>query len=397
MTAFDFDLLEHQRAESYARAVLADAGPYPSMDGETPPLTPIRSYMSPIDTSPTNSYREHLRRRTSSFSSNHSRSPLTPRKHRFSDASHLSHDGDGGEGMVKTGNLADELDQLDDDMEEDEEAMEGAATGHREGDNDTRDSGIDVTYSSKKNSPHVPNFSKPFGGVAERADEGGKQDELSPELDEMMNSVARMASYASTSEDPLIPRTIASLQDLGNQSSLEASTQRFITSTNSISAHLVAQSKSFQNVSTALFSPFFSYTSWLDPQAIEEIIPLVDELLQSLPFPDPAPLQGMQKLERETSNMLQTLSHLTDTLQMGKQITSTAARHLRTTQTMVAELRRERERGELARHELMKNNAEESLKRRRYAGECRDVQDGFEMECERLRAGLLVEGGLIAA
>lgn len=358
--------------------------------------------MSPIDTSPTNSYREHLRRRTSSFSSNHSRSPITPRKHRFSDASHLSHDGDGncGDSMLKTGNLADELDQLDDDVEdegEDEEEMEGTMNRQRECEKDTRDSGIDVTYSSKKNSPHVRNFSKPFGGAAEGPDEGETQDELTPELEELMNNVARMASHASNSEDPLIARTIASLQDLGNQSSLEASTQRFITSTNSITAHLIAQSRSFQNVSTALFSPFFSYTTLPDPQAIEEIIPLVDELLQSLPFPDPAPLQGMQKLERETSNMMQTLSHLTDTLQMGKQMTSTAARHLRTTQTMVAELRRERERAEFARHELNNTNSEENLKRRRCAGECRDVQDGFEMECERLRASLLVEGGLIAA
>ena len=55
----------------------------------SPPATPRRQHMvSPIDTtaaSPTNSFREHLRRRTSSFSSNHDRSPVTPRsRHRFS-------------------------------------------------------------------------------------------------------------------------------------------------------------------------------------------------------------------------------------------------------------------------------------------------------------------------
>ena len=91
----------------------------------SPPLSPIRDFITPIDTSPTNSYREQLRRRNSSFSSIHDRSPVTPRsRHRSSIASNYSQhsmtpaDGADGGGM---GNLADELDFLSDEEEYEEE------------------------------------------------------------------------------------------------------------------------------------------------------------------------------------------------------------------------------------------------------------------------------------
>lgn len=296
------------------------------------------------------------------------------------------------------GNLADELDQLDDDEEEayqEEETAEPVLDAQndeaeQEALDGARDSGIDVSYSSRKGSPGIKNFSKPFSIREKPPDKEREEseDKLSPELEDAMNNIARMTSYSATSEDPLIPRTVALLRDLGNQSGLEVAAQRLTTSTNSLANFVGAQSKSLQALSTSLYSPL-GFGAVLDIEIVEETIPLVDLILKNLPIPDPAPLQGLQKLDRESTSLLQTASQLRDTLQMGKQITNSAARHLRTTVTMVEDLRRERERADLARHELAKSDVETQLRERRCAAECKDVLAGFDEFCDALRASLV--------
>ena len=295
------------------------------------------------------------------------------------------------------GNLADELDQLDDEEDVDEETTK-VAVEEVEAVDGARDSGIDVSYASKRGSPGVRNFSKPFGGAAKRLDEREEAGEelLSPELEEAMSAVARMASYTGATEDPLIQRVMGLLQDLGNQSTLEAGVQRLLTSTNAMTSHLGVQSKSLQGLMTTLYSPMAVFSPPLDPAVLEETIPLIEVLLRELPVPDPAPLQGIQKLDRETANVIHTLSQFTDTLQMGKHATNTASRHLRTTQTMVVELRRERERAEAARLELSKTDWSNRIQNRWCAGECRDIMGGFERMCDDLRQNLVEAGGAAA-
>ncbi|KAF2207885.1 hypothetical protein CERZMDRAFT_11389, partial [Cercospora zeae-maydis SCOH1-5] len=378
----------------------------------SPPLSPVRQYMvSPLDTSPSrSSYREHLRRRTSSFSSNHDRSPTTPKsRHRFSNASQLSADYPGspvdeGGGLEGTGNLADELDQLD----EGEDDFEEGATEeglHTDGEEQSRDSGIDVSYaqSAKSSNPpsahHMRNFSKPFGGgederspiearAAEQQDEVNIEDRFSSELEDLMNTIARMTSYTSTSEDPLVPRTIVQLQDLGNQTNLEAGAHRLTTGTNSMTSHLSTQAKAMQTTTQSLFPVVAGFAAPLDAALIDETLPLMDVLKESIPQPDIVVVQKLQKLERETMEVIATLSQLTDTLQMGKQITNSAARHLRTTQTMVVELRRERERAESARVDLQQNGWGEKIQDRWCGGQCKDIISGFEARCDTLRGEL---------
>ncbi|KAL1587333.1 hypothetical protein WHR41_03870 [Cladosporium halotolerans] len=368
----------------------------------SPPLSPIRNYISPIDTSPTNSYREQRRRRNSSFSSNHDRSPVTPRsRHRSSIASNYSQssqtaaDGAGGGGM---GNLADELDQLSDDEEYEEGATEDAldnADKQHETQGDAaegaRDSGIDVSYSSKKSSPRsIRNFSKPFAQSEKPPDEAEEdelQERLSPELEDCISAVHRMAQYSDATADPLIPRVVALMHDLGNQSGLESGAQRLNTSANSMSTHLGKETKVLQALAASLYSPFI-FSTPLDLASVEESLPLIEALLTSLPRPDTAPLVGIQKLGRETEATVQALAGLTDTLQMGKQTTNAASRHLRTTQTMVADLRREREMAETAREELSRSPWEERIKGGWCKNECRDVVSGFDDVCNALRESL---------
>lgn len=287
------------------------------------------------------------------------------------------------------GNLADELDSLSDEEEGeitgDVEMAEGEGEGVEV--DGARDSGIDVSYSSgvEKSGQRL---SRPFCDATNQRDED-KEEQLSVELEEAMSSIARMASTnTTTTEDPLIPRAVAQLQDLGNQSTLEAGTQRLTTSTNSVTAHLLAQTKALQTFVTSLYSPF-AFSAPLDLDLVEETLPLIAALLAELPRPDPAALQGIQKLDRETLNVIHTLSQMTDTLQMGKQTTNTASRHLRTTQTMVAELRRERERAEEARESLQKSDWEGRIAARWCKGQCEDVVRGFEQRCEELRESLV--------
>lgn len=293
------------------------------------------------------------------------------------------------------GNLADELDELDEDIDIEEDntdvAMEGYEGDERQNSpaDGARDSGVDVSYASKQSSPRTKNFSKPFSIPEKPPDEedDGDQDKLSPELEEVLNSIARMASSTFTTEDPIIPRTVALLQDLGNQSSLEANIQRFTTSTNSMTSHLAAQTKAVQALSTSLYSPF-AISAPLEPEIMDETIPVIEILLKELPLPDSAPLQGLRKLERDTHEVSQCLSHLADTLQMGKQATNTASRHLRTTQTTVAELRRERERAETAKTDLSRSGWDDKLRQRWCAGQCDDIMSGFESRCQALRESL---------
>lgn len=367
----------------------------------SPPLSPIRNYITPIDTSPANSYREQLRRRNSSFSSNHDRSPVTPRsRHRSSITSNFSQNspargsGDGGGGM---GNLADELDLLSDDEDYEEGLTEDALESADKHDthDDTiegaRDSGIDVSYSSKRNSPkHIRNFSKPFAQSEEPPDENEEdelEERLSPELEDCISAVHRMAQYSDATADPLIPRVVTLMQDLGNQSALESGAQRLNTSTNSMSTHLGKETKALQTLNASLYSPFI-FSAPLDLESVEESLPLIEALLASLPRPDTSPLLGLQKLGRETEATVQALAGLTDTLQMGKQTTNAASRHLRTTQTMVADLRRERERSEAAREELSKSPWEDRIKEGWCKSECNDVVSGFNDMCNALRESL---------
>lgn len=367
----------------------------------SPPLTPIRSHMSPIDTSspsPTHSFHDHLRWRASSFSSNHDRSPVTPAsRHRFSNASQLSGDfgtpvDEGGGGL---GNLADELDQLDDDGFEEGETEDTAHTHENsEKDEATRDSGIDVSYRDSKNkSPsQIRNFSKPFAGKGEEPpdeeDEIQAEDRFPRELENLMSTVARMTSYTSTSEDPLIPRTIGAMQDLGNQSSLEAAAQRLTTSTNSMTAYLTTQTKSMQALAQSLY-PLYTFSAPLDPAAVEEALPLTESLSSEIPQPDVEATKMMHRLSEETQETIEKLSQLADTLQIGKQITTSAARHLRNTQDMVVDLRTEQEQADLARHELAKDSEwEEKVKNRWCAAQCKDIISGFEDQCTALRGSL---------
>ena len=280
-----------------------------------------------------------------------------------------------------------------------------------------RDSGIDVSYASasKRSSPnHVRNFSKPFAGTERPPDEDverpsastehDEEEPFSPELDDLLHAVHRMAAYTSTTDDPWPDRITVLLHDLGPLAGLEAGVQRLTTSTNSTTAHLTAQTRALQTLAQTLLAPVRFRPGVLDPALIDadEVLSRIAALLDDSPaagsvwpHPDPRPLRALQHLHRDTVDVAAALAALADTLQLGKQITTAAARHLRNTQTVLVDLRQEHERVDRARAEWVRDDWERRLRARGCARECRDIVAGFEDTCDALRRRL--EAGVAAA
>ncbi|QIW96936.1 hypothetical protein AMS68_002454 [Peltaster fructicola] len=334
---------------------------------KSPPSTPAHIRQSSRDeNSPSHGYRGHFRKRTSSFSSNHDRSPITPRsQHRFSNASAYS-------GRLSTledefgstqaqdeggmGNLADELDQLDNDEEYEDDMLEEDAHGEKPTTQEAvRDSGID-------NPPD--------------------EDDFSPTMNDAMNDVSRIVKQSTEDlNDQTITQFRASISKLHDQTAIETGMQRLNTSTNSMAAHVTKETKNMQTLTISLLSPF-GLRNVLDYQALEDSLPLIDALVQGLPQPDTAFLQAIQKLMRETENTIQTNLSLADTVQDYKQPYEAASRYLREARKKVATLRVEQEEADIARLELSKNNEQTS----NAASQCEEIVSGFETFCEGIRS-----------
>lgn len=259
-----------------------------------------------------------------------------------------------------------------------------------------RDSGVDVAYKSSpthhsissvplqsKQQPHR-NFSRPMSRDSDSDHPSGL---FTLEMEDAINAIARLANPPPLHHPDAIPNALSALQHLTPQSALEANTQRLTTSTNSISSHLAQQTRIVSSLSSSFFTPL-SIASPLDVAALDDMATGIAEVLRILPMPDARALQALTKLDRETTDLLHTLSALTDSLQMGKQATTSASRHLRNTLTMVTQLRRESDLAEQAKWKIEKEGWERKLGERWCAKECGDVVGGFEQVCEGLRRGL---------
>lgn len=293
------------------------------------------------------------------------------------------------------GNLADELDFADSDDEDwdyDGEAEldtvqeTGMAHVLKEGTQDDegpRDSGVHVEQKTNTSLPHR----NPSQATARDVD-SDSSNIFSHELEDALAQISRLANPASHQNPDTISRTLIALQNLPPQQSLEVHTQRLTTSTNSLSSHIIQQTKHFASLSASLFAPF-GFGTPLDFQIIDdEVVPAISQVIQNLPAPDSRALHTLSRLDRETSDLIQTLSTLSDSLQMGRQTTASAARHLRNTQLMVSEMRRESDLADQAQWLIEKEDWDHRLAERYCASECRDVVGGFEQVFEGLRRGL---------
>ncbi|KAI1336159.1 hypothetical protein F5Y15DRAFT_395455 [Xylariaceae sp. FL0016] len=330
--------------------------------------------------------------------------PLTPLRNSMneSDLQDLSGVGAADNGL---GNLADELaDALSDSGEEDEYYEDDQEQENpREGVDGIRDSGVDVASQSdqpkvKSDSLNVP----PPNGRGHRRKEstydgseyGSESDLESPGMPpslvakiDAVESLARRGTDSSPT-DGVFKRVTDGLRDLGSQSGVEGSTTRLITAHSALATHLAHQTRQLHNLTFPLLSPLVPPP---DPETIDALLPMLTSVTDDMPRPAMSAYNSLTALHSVTSDLVQTLNYLSDTLHMSRQTTTTATRRLRTAKEMVAEMKREEELKEEGERWLTRGNWGERLQKRECAGVCRDVVGGFEEVCNDWRARLLAQ------
>ena len=323
---------------------------------------------------------------------------------------------DQGNGL---GNLADELaDALSGSGDEDEEYYEdgerppGISVDNDHNDPDharpgadgVRDSGVDVASQDSSRPTHKKNhmsLSLPKGRGHRRqgsnydgSEYGSDSDLESPGMPpslvariDAVDSLARRGTERGPADD-VFQRVTDGLRDLGSQSGVEGSTTRLITAHSALATHVAHQTRQLHNLTFPLLSPLVAPP---DAETIDELLPVLVALAEDVPRPTTPAYNSLGALHSVTSDLVQTLNYLSDTLQMSRQTTTIATRRLRSAKEMVAEMKREEELREEGERWLNKGNWGERLEKRECAGICADVVGGFEEVCDSWRARLLAQ------
>jgi hypothetical protein len=326
--------------------------------------------------------------------------------------------GNFGGGDNGLGNLADELaDALSGSGDEDDDgyyeedireqpsdaSLDLPQDGTRDGVEGIRDSGVDVEDRTQlpmrnKNlhlSPPINARGHRRQGSAYDGSEYGSESDLEsagmpPSLVARMDAVESLTRRGTESgpADSVFKRVTDGLGDLGSQSSVEASTTRLITAHSALATHLAHQTRQLHNLTFPLLSPLVLPP---DAETIDDLLPLLVSLSDDMPRPTTSAYTSLAALHTVTSDLVQTLNYLSDTLHMSRQTTTTAARRLKSAKEMVAEMKREEELKEEGERWLMRGNWGERLQKRECAGVCRDVVGGFEEVCNGWRDRLLAQ------
>ncbi|PQE15999.1 WD domain-containing protein [Rutstroemia sp. NJR-2017a WRK4] len=281
-----------------------------------------------------------------------------------------------------------------------------------------QDSGVDVSSPTKalrqrESMSHALNLTPPpMGGRGharmpseyDGSDYGGDSDLESPApgisaaLQARMDMVEGLARRGTENNggqaDGVVKRVIEGLRDLGGQSGVEGNATRLITAHTALSTHLLHQTRLIQSLSHPLFSPLSTPPT---PEITAQLLPLLTSLSDSIPRPTTPSLTSLTALHTLTSDLIQTINYLSDTLHMSRQTTITANRKLKSAKELVAEMRREEELREEGERWVEEGGWEERLRGRESAKVCRGVVGGFEEVCEGWRRRLVesagVEGG----
>lgn len=323
---------------------------------------------------------------------------MTPLRHSMNESELNDLGGGGGAADNGLGNLADELaDALSESGDEDEEYDE---------DGDAPDSGTDnknqQDVRAKSGSLNVPIVTgrnhRRTGSAYDGSEYGSESDfdasDMPPSLVARIDAVESLARRGTDSvggeagSDGVFKRVTDGLRDLGSQSGVEGNTTRLITAHSALTTHLAHQTRQLHNLTFPLLSPLVAPP---DPETIDSLLPILASVSDDMPRPATSALNSLAALHSVTSDLMQTLNYLSDTLHMSRQTTTTAARRLRTAKEMVAEMKREEELKEEGERWLTRGNWGDRLEKRECAGVCRDVVGGFEEVCDSWRARLLAQ------
>ncbi len=169
---------------------------------------------------------------------------------------------------------------------------------------------------------------------------------------------------------------------------------RLITAHTSLTTHLAHQTRSFYSLTYPLLSPLSEPP---DADTIDELLPLITAAVSLIPQSTSQNLSSLSQLTHYTTDLIQTLNYLSDTLHMTRQTTTLATRRLRSTRELVAEMRKDSEAMEEGIRWIDKGGWQERLADRECASVCRDVVGGFEEVCTGLRERLMAGAEVGAA
>ncbi|PSS02376.1 hypothetical protein BD289DRAFT_335405, partial [Coniella lustricola] len=269
----------------------------------------------------------------------------------------------------------------------------------------TRDSDIDVaspaTPSTRRNKhlslslPPVPNGRghRRKGSQYDGSEYGSDTDLESPGMPsslvakiDAVESLARRGTESNGGHhDGVFRRVTDGLRDLSSQSNVESSATRLITAHTALTTHLNHQTRQIQNLTYPLLNPLAPPP---DAETIDALLPEITTLQEMMPQPSQAAFASIMGLQNLTNDLVHSLSDLSDLLQVGRQLTTTATRRLKSAKEVVTDMRRDeqlKEEGELW---LTKGNWGERLERRECASVCRDIVGGFEEVCDGWRTRL---------
>ncbi|KAG7055573.1 hypothetical protein JMJ77_0008028 [Colletotrichum scovillei] len=359
-----------------------------------------------------------LNRRTSRSSAD----PATPLRSSFNnqdalDISYASGGMDGGNGL---GNLADELADAFSDSEDEGEYYEEETNNDENNGSGTpninveeatfegiRDSGVDVASLGEAGGkgknfnlgppPAAQRGHRRSGSEYDGSEYGSESDldspGMLPSLVAKMDAVESLARRGTESNggptDGVFSRVTEGLRDLGSQAGVEGSATRQVQD-----GSPAVVTRQLHNLTFPLLSPLVPPP---DSETIDELLPLLIELSESMPRPTTKAYDSLTALHTLTSDLVQSLNYLSDTLHMSRQTTTTATRRLKSAKELVAEIKREEELREEGERWINRGNWSERLANRECAGVCGDVVGGFEEVCNSWRARLLEQAGAAQA
>lgn len=376
-------------------------------------------------------------------------SPVTPRSsHDFdhgSPAQRFGGERDNGGGL---GNLADELGEWGSEDEEMDSEF-GEELDHTHGElpdigtavehdgstgvhgavnlNGVRDSGVAMQSSpsaqskatlspsaaikSKKHSRQRSLYDgSDYGDDSDLDNEG-----ITPALESRMAAIESLARRGieenGSAADEVVKRVTEHLRDLGSQIAIENGATRYAalrsprymhrltqpslkTAHDSLTTHLTHQSRVLTSLTASFTGPRAIIPS---PEAIEELLPLIEQTVQSLPHSSTEPVVALSHLTLSTRELLQHLSNVSDTLHMSRQTTTNAARRLRTSKEQLHEWKRETERTAEGREFIEQGDWDRRLREREAKRACGEVMEGFEEACGLWRKRLCEGLGVASA
>ncbi|KAI8713266.1 hypothetical protein NCS52_01270400 [Fusarium sp. LHS14.1] len=271
---------------------------------------------------------------------------------------------------------------------EEEEEKVGAGSPTKQNGDRLKATNLTILSPRRKHQRQPSNYDGSEYGSESDLDSPGMPPGLVAKMDAIESLARRGTENYGGPTDDVFKRVTNALRDLGSQSSVEASASRLITAHSALTTHLNHQTRQIHNLTFPLLSPLVAPP---DPETIDDLIPLLLSLSDMMPRPSTSAFNSLTGLHSITSDLVQTLNYLSDTLHMSRQTTTTATRRLRSVKEIVAEMRREEELREEGERWLTRGNWGERLEKRECAGVCGEVIGGFEEVCNGWRERLLAQ------